>query len=228
MQPVLDALGLKATVLLMFGVLLAGATIVTLCGLLGMIVFGPLRRRAEKLRTPTQFQLSDFFWLVVQLQVALVYSVRSVGIEQLAYFLLVFGFLLLATVAMWAGAMSFMTRAGVMQPQRRAVFILFLLPLTLALMIGSSFLVVVMPASFFVDRLTGDGVLSLYLGTTDLLRQGPYKVAALVAGMVAATWGLRRLSVWILLDSQSPVTETPAARIDVEPPKSTAAPLGGA
>lgn len=214
------------TVTLLIGCgLLAALLVVGLTSLVGIVVFGPLRKRVGRLQAPTQFQLSDFFWLVVQFQFALGYCVRYVGIEQLYYFILVFGFLMLATVGMWAGAMSFMTRAGVTQPLRRAVFILVLLPLTLALMIGDAFLFVIMPATMYIDYLTENGVLSVYLGTSDLLRWGVTNVVMLAAALVGATWVLRRLSLWILLDdasqqlaSDGPAVDNAATDVTVAPP----------
>jgi len=208
---------------------LAALLVVALCGFLGKLVFGPLRHRAEMLRAPTQFQLSDFFWLVVQLQVALVYSVRKVGVEQLGYFLVVLGFLLLATVGMWSGAVSFMARAGVTQPLRRAVFILLLLPLTLALMIGSSFVVVIMPASFYIDYRVGGGLLTVYLGSSNLFRSGLFSLAGIAVGIVAATWGLRWMSFWILADTSEPSrADAEPTSPHVDPPDTTVATPGGA
>lgn len=177
-----------------------GLGIAALCAALGRIVIGPLRRRAEKLQAPKQYQLSDVFWLLVQFQLALAYVVRQVGVEQLAYFFLVLGFLVLATVGMWAGAMSFMSRAGVQQPLRRAVFILFLLPLTLTLMIATAYVVIVMPASLLVDRLTGHGLLAIYLGTNELQRRGWWLATLLIAVFALAAFGLRQLAFWILRD----------------------------
>src|SRR5689334_17545332 len=84
--------------------------------ILGVVILRPISRMAGRLRAPTRFLLSDFFWLVIQLQFALGYCVRFIGIEHPDYFALIGGFLFLATVWMWAGAVSFMSRAGVTIP----------------------------------------------------------------------------------------------------------------
>lgn len=214
-----SALGPEKALRLLSCAVVAALLVATLSSLLGIFVFGPLRHRAGRLHAATQFQLSDFFWLVAQLQFALVYSVRNVGVEQLSYFLLVFGFLLLATLGLWAGAMSFMSRAGVRQPLRRAVFILLLLPATLALMIGTSFLVVIIPASLYVDHLLGYGTLSVYVGAPRLMDWGHTSLVLLGTGLVAAAWTLRRIAYWIQREA------TPA---DSGAGNSTVAPLSGA
>lgn len=190
------------------GILVVGVLVFFLCILIGRQILGPLNERAGRLRAPTQFQLSDFFWLVAQLQMALVYPVRAVGVEQTVYFLIVAGFLLLATVAMWAGAVGFMSRAGVVQPLRRAVFILFLLPVTLALMIGSAiFLAVIPPVHYFTtQRFT-------------LLDIGVYLLVA--TGIAGCVWGMRQVSHWILAGAtlDVPLAATPSA-----PPTSASPP----
>jgi hypothetical protein len=82
-------------------------------------------------------------WLLVQLQLALGYCVTFVGIGQLYFFVLVLGFFTLASFMMWAGAVSFLSRAGVRNSLRRGTFIVLLLPATLALMIATPLLPVV-------------------------------------------------------------------------------------
>ncbi|HZL89243.1 MAG TPA: hypothetical protein VFB96_12770 [Pirellulaceae bacterium] len=109
----------------------------------GSLVLGPVNRAAGRLKAPTRFLLPDFMWLLVQLQLALGYCVTFVGVQQRYFFPLVLGFFALASVMMWAGAVSFLSRAGVRSNLRRGVFILLLLPLTLALMIATPLLPVV-------------------------------------------------------------------------------------
>src|ERR1044071_2747379 len=80
--------------------------------ILGFAILRPISRLAGRLRAAPRFMLSDFFWLVIQLQMALGYCVGFIGKEHVDYFVLIGGFLTLATIGMWAGAVSFMSRAG--------------------------------------------------------------------------------------------------------------------
>lgn len=119
------------------------ALVLILAPLVGSLVLGPVNRAAGKLQAPTRFLLLDFMWLLVQLQLALGYCVSFVGIQQLYFFVLVLGFFTLASIMMWAGAVSFLSRAGVRKSLRRGIFIVLLLPATLALMIATPLLPVV-------------------------------------------------------------------------------------
>ena len=133
---ILSAVGPIVGVVVLFAIAIGVPT------LIGLFVLGPINRAAGRLRAPTRFQLSDFLWLLVQVQLALAYCVEFVGVKHLWFFTLVLGFLLTAVTAMWAGGVSFMSRAGVTHPPRRAVFVLFLLPMTLALMMTTTLLLV--------------------------------------------------------------------------------------
>jgi hypothetical protein len=117
--------------------------VLVLAPLVGTLILGPVNRAAGRLKAPTRFLLPDFMWLLVQLQLALGYCVSFVGVQQRYFFPLVLGFFTLASVMMWAGAVSFLSRAGVRSMLRRGVFILLLLPSTLALMIATPMLPVV-------------------------------------------------------------------------------------
>lgn len=109
----------------------------------GSLILGPVNRAAGRLQAPTRFLLPDFMWLLVQLQLALGYCVTFVGVETRYFFPLALGFFMLASLMMWAGAVSFLSRAGVRSTLRRGLFILILLPATLALMIAAPMLPVV-------------------------------------------------------------------------------------
>ena len=122
---------------------LSVALVVIMAPLVGSLVLGPVNRAAGKLKAPTRFLLPDFMWLLVQLQLALGYCVTFVGIEQLTFFIIVLGFFTVASLMMWAGAVSFLSRAGVKSSLRRGIFIVILLPSTLALMIATPLLPVV-------------------------------------------------------------------------------------
>jgi hypothetical protein len=117
--------------------------VLILAPLIGSLILGPVNRAAGRLRAPTRFLLPDFMWLLVQLQLALGYCVSFVGVRQWSFFVLVLGFFTLASLMMWAGAVSFLSRAGVRSALRRGVFILLLLPATLALMIATPLLPIV-------------------------------------------------------------------------------------
>ena len=119
------------------------ALVLVLAPIVGSLILGPVNRAAGRLKAPTRFLLPDFMWLLLQLQLALGYCVTFVGVQQRYFFPLVLGFFTLASVMMWAGAVSFLSRAGVRSSLRRGVFILLLLPSTLALMIVTPILPVV-------------------------------------------------------------------------------------
>ena len=70
-----QAVGGPGTVII--GLLLA----VVLPAVLGRWVLGPVSDRAGRLQGVLRFQLSDFFWLVIQFQLVLGYCVRFVGVQ---------------------------------------------------------------------------------------------------------------------------------------------------
>lgn len=162
--------------------------------LIGTLILGPVNRAAGRLKAPTRFLLPDFMWLLVQLQLALGYCVTFVGVGQRYFFPLVLGFLTLASLMMWAGAVSFLSRAGVRSSLRRGVFILLLLPATLAMMIVVPLLPVV---SFILHEHSQDveelfrirGVLPPHAGITLLV------AGAVIAPLIGA--GLHQLSRWM-------------------------------
>ena len=174
------------------------ALVIILAPIVGLTVLGPVNRAAGRLQAPTRFQLSDFFWLIVQFQFVLWYCTTFVGIGQRFFFPLMLGFLSFAAVAMWAGAVSFLCRAGVKSALRRAVFILVLLPMTLALMVAApltpivSFMIYVDPA---------------YVRDTFRLRFElfPSMAFGLLGGALIAipalSLGMLRISRWMVEDS---------------------------
>lgn len=169
--------------------------------LIGLPVLGPISRLGGRLKAPTRFMLSDFLWLVMQLQLSLGYCVAYVGIEQRDFFILVFGFLALATVAMWAGSISYLSRAGVIAASRRVVFILFLLPITLATMMASTFTVLIAAITYFgvvrfEFRHELDNLVAI-MGVTPTMIVGGMLALPLVA------WLLRRISLWIIATAPS-------------------------
>ena len=184
--------------MLLFGPILslpvAVATLIAL-PLIGRLILGPVNRAAGLLKAPTRFQLSDFVWLLVQLQIVLAACVQFVGVETDGLFLVLLSFWSFAVVAMWAGAVSFLSRAGVTHPWRRASFILLVLPGTLGILIGTPMLALglfVVPFRYLASVAEGYEPFSwlrVILGVT---------LGALVLGAVLLFgWSLRRLSEWV-------------------------------
>lgn len=181
--------------------------LITICSLLGLVmivviptligysVFRPISGQIRQGDRRTQFMLTDFIWLVFQLQIALAVG-SAVPRESRYSFSLILGYLSFATIAAWWGAVTTLMRAGVQQPFRRAVFILFLLPSVLLLMVGAT--VAVLVCAFLGVELSvegwlredNDAVLMGIVWTCGLL-----PVALLTVGACRL---LRKLAVWIV------------------------------
>jgi hypothetical protein len=178
----------------------------------GRAVLGPINHAAGTLKAPTRFQLSDFLWLLVHVQLALGYCVEFVGVRQRFYFPLMLGFLSLAVLGLWAGGVSFLSRAGVTHPPRRAVFILLLLPLTLALMMTTTILLV-------VAVVTSAGLIdfsydyrSQIAAGYERLAPSPWLMGLAVAALPVLGYALRRGSIWVVAEREVPLLEeTPTA-----------------
>lgn len=181
--------------------------VLVLAPVVGTLILGPVNRAAGRLRAPTRFLLPDFMWLLVQLQLALGYCVTFVGVQQRYFFPLVLGFLTLASLMMWAGAVSFLSRAGVRSNLRRGVFILLLLPATLAMMIC----VPVLPVVSYILHTNADEVENLFRIKGYLPPNAG--IGLLVAGAVLAPVlcvGLHRLSRWMASGVAAPNVSQPA------------------
>lgn len=173
----------------------------------GRAVLGPINHAAGKLQAPTRFQLSDFLWLLVHVQLALGYCVEFVGIQQRFFFPLMLGFLSLAVLGLWAGGVSFLSRAGVTHPPRRAVFILLLLPLTLALMMTSTILLVVavVTSAGLVD-FSYDYRSQIAAGD-ERLALSPWAMGLAVAALPVLGYALRRGSLWVVAERALPLVD---------------------
>ncbi|MFO0903331.1 MAG: hypothetical protein U0939_10045 [Pirellulales bacterium] len=193
---VLSAVGPIVGVLVLFAIAIGVPT------LIGLVVLGPINRAAGRLRAPTRFQLSDFLWLLVQVQLALAYCVEFVGVKHLWFFTLVLGFLLTAVTAMWAGGVSFMSRAGVTHPPRRAVFVLFLLPITLALMMTATLLLVAAVVTSTGVSFSLEYRVQIEYGI-ERLNLGPISAGIGMSLLPVLGYGLRRLSRWVVLGPTS-------------------------
>jgi hypothetical protein len=194
MRQLLNAFGGPGCIVVTLAIL---ATVPTI---LGFVILRPISRAAGRMKTPTRFLLSDFFWLVIQFQMVLGYCVRFIGIEHLDYFLLIGSFLFLAAVSLWAGAVSIMSRAGVVIPAHRAVFILFLLPATLGLMMGTSFAVLlgaILKFDFASEEFKRG--LEIMAARTHV---GFWEIMVGLSLLPAMCYVLRRTAFWILAGSQ--------------------------
>ena len=196
MQNVSDTLrilgGVVAVPLLVVGVAVLVAV--------GHLVLGPVNKAAGQLKAPTRFQLNDFFWLLVQLQLALGFCLRIVEPGEVGPFVVLLGFMTLASVLMWAGAVSFVSKAGVTNGWRRGAFVLVQLPATLALMMGTPiFLAValVMPIKYCSDLIDTSRA-----PNPTIVIVGALQLIGIALGLVTSGWLLRRLSLWILAGSR--------------------------
>jgi hypothetical protein len=94
----------------------------------GYWMLAPMHRATRESPLPAQFFVSDFIWLVAQLQIAIAavmaspYDIGSFG----------WGVLLVgaaaSVMAMWWGSVTALSRAGVLTPLRRATFTLVVVP----------------------------------------------------------------------------------------------------
>lgn len=150
-------------------------------------VLGPINRVVESLRAPSRFQLNDFFWLLVQWQLLLGTCVSFVGVRQWRFFTSLVTAGTIVVVLLWSGAVSFISRAGIDCPRRRAIFVVFLLPATLALMVAAVATIVAictMPFSIVYD---------------DKFTWLQYSlVFAAIPTVIVLAILLRRVSLWIL------------------------------
>ena len=165
---------------------------------IAVLILGPVSLAAGRLNAPTRFQLSDFLWLFVLLQAALGVSVQGIGLDLPELFTPVLTFLVCASLALWAGAISFLSRARVTSTVRRGCFIILQLPLTLGMMIwwpGAVFFSVQTAAIYLyevgIERREFD---ALMVAGATLVGVAGVAVAALLC------WALRMLSLWIVAD----------------------------
>lgn len=199
-----------------FGGLEAMLLLLTLMGgsigavsFVGWLCLGPINRVAGRLRARTRFQLSDFFWLLIHAQLALTYCVRFIGREQ-TYFPVMLGFLTLAVSGMWAGSLSCLSRAGVMDPLRRAIFVLFMVPLTLALMMTSAIGLIVIGGIWVSPAF--DPTMPMQFGNaTVFIPYHPYSTTIAVVCVPLVGLAVRRVSSWIVRDANVHDANGPAA-----------------
>lgn len=167
--------------------------------LLGRWMIQPINEKGGWLQAPTQFLLTDFAWLVLQLQLALGFCVSWVGIDQPRTFPAILGFLVFAVTMLWLFGVGFLSRAGVMQPWRRAVFTLLLLPSALGVMMALPLLVALL--GILETDLNFWGELAV-----PLREYSQHKVLLWIVlpCLPVIGWSLRQVSLWM-------VSELPAS-----------------
>ncbi|ADB16337.1 hypothetical protein Psta_1662 [Pirellula staleyi DSM 6068] len=100
------------------------------------LMIGPINKLSGSLKAPLRFQMSDFLWLMILLQVSMAVSVNYVGAQQRNYFSIVLTFLIGATILLWLFGVGIISRASITDPKRRALFLLGILPVSLIVLIG--------------------------------------------------------------------------------------------
>jgi hypothetical protein len=158
--------------------------------LMGRWILSPFAEAVRILRAPRRFLLSDFIWLFVLLQASL--AAARFALDETSTFVIILGFLVLASIAIWGGAVSALSRAGVSQASRRGVFVLVLLPAILVLMAG------------IAAELVSLAALCVAVFTSELeANLGLWMAPLGVPVIAAAGWALRRLTRWVVADVQS-------------------------
>jgi hypothetical protein len=169
-------------------------------GLLGHWVLRPLGQAMKRLNAPTRFVISDFLWLLVLLQFSLGFTVSYFGDKpQVGERWAVIVLLAIANVLLWVGAISTLSRARVRNAARRAVFVLFLLPMVVALMIALMALVFSVPVLLDVARVHAATQTGLLLVIYSFFAFCIY--VGLVLAILGVGWLLRLLTGWILIRS---------------------------
>lgn len=167
--------------------------------LLGRWMIQPINEKGGRLQAPTQFLLTDFVWLVLQLQLALGFCVSWIGVEQTRLFPAILAFLLFAVTMLWLFGVGFLSRAGVTQPLRRAVFTVLLLPATLGVMMALPLLVALL--GVLETDIQGWGDLAVPLG-----EYSSHKILLwiIVPFLPLIGWSLRQISFWIVSELPLP------------------------
>ncbi len=173
-------------------------------------ILGPVNDAVLQARGRLQFKLTDFVWLLIQLQIGLGAVVGYIPREQGPVYWMTLLFVAGAVTVLWLAAIWTMSAAGVSQGGRRAAFVLVLLPGCLALIMGVILWLIIVPFGSllavlrFID--SGSG-----LPASDTLFACAAAVGSALA--IALSWFfLRWLSDWILSQRavSDPVSDSPA------------------
>lgn len=161
----------------------------------------PVNRAAGRLNAPTRFQLTDFIWLMIHLQVLLAVVMQTIA-EAMPQggLLTVLALLALPIVVLWAASVSVVSRAGIMQPLRRAAVILILVPAALAEVMAVPILVV---GGIAYLNNEPPGMWQTYSSGTV---GRAFQLLAIAGAIGAAGIALRWLSFWVM--AASPVETT--------------------
>lgn len=166
-----------------------------LAPIVAWLILGPVNRAGGKLKAPTRFHLIDFVWLLVQFQVGLGFCLQYIGVQYRGSFLMLLAFFSFAMLTMWAGAVSFLSRAGVRNSMKRGAFIVILLPATLVLMV----LIPLLPAGCYLLE-ADPRMMELVLRLQFYIPQGTGISVAVLGAILLPAIGyfLNRLSAWIV------------------------------
>lgn len=149
------------------------------------VVLHPTVLTAQEVQGSFRFHLVDSLWLSAQIQVALAVIVAWVPRIYPEYFATVTAFGVFATIALWAGAIQFLSQAGIVVPLKRGIFVLVYLPGTLLLMIGAAVVIFGTPILIFEGH-NFDSRLVAAAGV------------GLLALIAALGYGLRQLGWWLV------------------------------
>ena len=154
----------------------------------------PVNRAAGHLNAPTRFLLTDFLWLMMQLQVVLAIVMQTVAeaVPQKGLFIIL-ALICLPVLVLWGASVSVVSRAGITRPLQRAVVILLLVPGSLAEVMAIPILAV-----GSIVLISGGGPARDQLPWTDDLPSQMLLIGLLLAGAIGAAFVLRRLSFWVL------------------------------
>jgi hypothetical protein len=153
--------------------------------------------------------MTDFAWLLIQLQASLGLVAAYVERNPRWAFYTVLVFLGFALTAMWWGALRALSQAGVKGAGRRAALILVLLP-------GVEASMVAVMVFWGVGAVTGYSQLRRLLNGVDVsiagvVGQGALMLAGAVAAALVVAWLLRMLTLWLL--AEAPFTQNPAETV---------------
>jgi hypothetical protein len=188
-------------------ILLGGlAAFVVVAVLLGHWLLGPVNRAAGHLNAPTRFMLTDFIWLMIQLQIVLAAALQQMreAVSGPGLFVIL-GLLCLPVLVLWAASVSVVSRAGITRPLRRATVILVLVPGALAAMMAVPLLVVAAMVAMAPYPVRA---------TSGWTQDAPTRAATLIGSavlLVLSAFLLRWLSSWVLALTAAPTTPSAAS-----------------
>jgi hypothetical protein len=185
--------------------LIALMVFVFVAAMLGRWLLGPVNRAAGHLNAPTRFILTDFLWLMIQLQVMLAVVLVQIReqVPQRGQFMIL-GIFALLVIVLWAASVSVVSRAGITLPLRRAILILVLVPGALAEIMAVPILLI--GGYLAVTATPGDWAARIWSESWQV------RILSLMAGTVfVVVWALalRWLSFWVLATPATAVAAKP-------------------